>query len=59
INVGLLIISFAGFLLPGYLFYHRRQLIQMKARGKANGLTPVENQALANGHSNGHILQEA
>ncbi|KAK2891354.1 hypothetical protein Q8A67_013997 [Cirrhinus molitorella] len=63
INVGLLIVSFAGFLLPGYLFYHRRQLIQMKARGKANGLTPVENQALnqplANGHSNGHVPQEA
>ncbi|XP_050957091.1 large neutral amino acids transporter small subunit 3-like [Labeo rohita] len=63
INVGLLILSFAGFLLPGYLYYHRRQLIQMKARGKAKGLTPVENQALnqplANGHSNGHVLQEA
>uniref|UniRef100_A0A9J8CA23 Solute carrier family 43 member 1a n=1 Tax=Cyprinus carpio carpio TaxID=630221 RepID=A0A9J8CA23_CYPCA len=25
INVGLLVLSLAGFLLPGYLFYHRRQ----------------------------------
>ncbi|XP_051715897.1 solute carrier family 43 member 1a [Ctenopharyngodon idella] len=63
INVGLLIFSFFGFLLPGYLFYHRRQLLQMRARGKANGHIPVENQAvtqpLANGHSNGHIPLEA
>ncbi|ROL47181.1 Large neutral amino acids transporter small subunit 3 [Anabarilius grahami] len=63
INVGLLILSFFGFLLPGYLFYHRRQLIQMRAGGKANGHIPVENQAvtqsLANGHSNGHMPLEA
>nr|XP_046256000.1 solute carrier family 43 member 1b isoform X2 [Scatophagus argus] len=31
INLGLLIFSFAGFLLPGYLFYHRRNLIRAKA----------------------------
>ncbi|KAM9477887.1 solute carrier family 43 member 1b [Clarias gariepinus] len=30
INFGLLIFSAAGFLLPGYLFYHRRQLIEQK-----------------------------
>ncbi|KAK9963576.1 hypothetical protein ABG768_006749 [Culter alburnus] len=63
INVGLLILSFFGFLLPGYLFYHRRQLIRMRAGGKANGHIPVENQAvtqsLANGHSNGHMPLEA
>uniref|UniRef100_A0A9J8CXK8 Solute carrier family 43 member 1a n=2 Tax=Cyprinus carpio TaxID=7962 RepID=A0A9J8CXK8_CYPCA len=63
INVGLLILSFSGFLLPGYLFYHRTQLLQMKAAGKANGHTLVENQAvnqpLVNGHSNGHVPQEA
>uniref|UniRef100_A0A672RDP9 Solute carrier family 43 member 1a n=1 Tax=Sinocyclocheilus grahami TaxID=75366 RepID=A0A672RDP9_SINGR len=46
INVGLLVLSLAGFLLPGYLFYHRRQLLQTKAGGKANGHAPVENQAL-------------
>uniref|UniRef100_A0A8C1ESN6 Solute carrier family 43 member 1a n=1 Tax=Cyprinus carpio carpio TaxID=630221 RepID=A0A8C1ESN6_CYPCA len=54
INVGLLVLSLAGFLLPGYLFYHRRQLLQMKAGGKANGHTPVENQALNQPLSNGH-----
>ncbi|KAK2815504.1 hypothetical protein Q5P01_025971 [Channa striata] len=31
INLGLLIFSFTGFLLPGYLFYHRRNLIRAKA----------------------------
>ncbi|XP_023253002.1 large neutral amino acids transporter small subunit 3-like [Seriola lalandi dorsalis] len=31
INLGLLIFSLAGFLLPGYLFYHRRNLIRAKA----------------------------
>ncbi|KAI5107799.1 solute carrier family 43 member 1b [Silurus meridionalis] len=30
INFGLLIFSLSGFLLPGYLFYHRRQLIKQK-----------------------------
>ncbi|KAK3572616.1 hypothetical protein QTP86_001116 [Hemibagrus guttatus] len=30
INFGLLIFSLVGFLLPGYLFYHRRQLIKQK-----------------------------
>lgn len=32
INVGLLIFSMAGFLLPGYLFYHRRNLVRAKAK---------------------------
>lgn len=63
INVGLLILSLAGFLLPGYLFYLRRQLLQMKAAGKVNGHAAVENQALTqpltNGLSNGHVPQEA
>ncbi|KAG8014973.1 Large neutral amino acids transporter small subunit 3 [Nibea albiflora] len=31
INVALLIFSLTGFLLPGYLFYHRRNLIKAKA----------------------------
>lgn len=31
INVGLLIFSATGFLLPGYLFYHRRNLLRAKA----------------------------
>ncbi|XP_061582238.1 large neutral amino acids transporter small subunit 3-like [Cololabis saira] len=33
INVGLLIFSLTGFLLPGYLFYHRRNLCKAKAAG--------------------------
>lgn len=31
INLGLLVFSLIGFLLPGYLFYHRRQIIKEKA----------------------------
>ncbi|XP_067314051.1 solute carrier family 43 member 1a [Pseudorasbora parva] len=63
INVALLILSLSGFLLPGYLFYHRRQLLQKRAKGKANGHIPVEDQAMSqpqtNGHINGYVLQEA
>uniref|UniRef100_A0A4W4E5Z0 Major facilitator superfamily (MFS) profile domain-containing protein n=1 Tax=Electrophorus electricus TaxID=8005 RepID=A0A4W4E5Z0_ELEEL len=36
INFGLLLFSLAGFLLPGYLFYHRRQLLkEEKLKDKA------------------------
>ncbi|XP_052431275.1 large neutral amino acids transporter small subunit 3 [Carassius gibelio] len=59
INVGLLVLSLAGFLLPGYLFHLRRQLLQTKAGGEANGHTPVENQALNQPLHNGHIPQDA
>ncbi|XP_056106253.1 solute carrier family 43 member 1a [Rhinichthys klamathensis goyatoka] len=63
INVGLLIFSLSGFLLPGYLFFHRGQLRHTRDEGKANGHIPVEDQAvnqpLTNGHSNGHVPQEA
>uniref|UniRef100_A0A3Q4GXJ2 Solute carrier family 43 member 1b n=1 Tax=Neolamprologus brichardi TaxID=32507 RepID=A0A3Q4GXJ2_NEOBR len=34
INLGLLIFSLAGFLLPGYLFYHRRNLIRATCQMK-------------------------
>lgn len=59
INVSLLIFSLAGFLLPGYLFYHRRNLVQEKAsRDKAIFENQALNQSEANG-INGHGPQEA
>ncbi|XP_034738652.1 solute carrier family 43 member 1a isoform X2 [Etheostoma cragini] len=53
INLGLLIFSLAGFLLPGYLFYHRRQLLREK-EVKDKGLAEQEMQALNNTKANGY-----
>ncbi|KAM6952275.1 solute carrier family 43 member 1a [Lycodopsis pacificus] len=64
INVGLIICSLAGFLLPGYLYYHRRQLLREKEARDKRG-AEQEMQALndgANGykpHSNGLAAAEA
>ncbi|XP_076583604.1 solute carrier family 43 member 1b [Chaetodon auriga] len=61
INFGLLIFSLAGFLLPGYLFFHRRNLIRAKAEhdrlatsqpDKENG--PHTNSGTAKSPANGH-----
>lgn len=52
INLGLLIFSLAGFLLPGYLFYHRRHLLKEKeVRDKQ---LDQEMQALNHPVANGH-----
>ncbi|XP_023272474.1 large neutral amino acids transporter small subunit 3 [Seriola lalandi dorsalis] len=53
INLGLLIFSLAGFLLPGYLFYHRTCLQREKeARDRRAG--GQEMQALNHTEANGH-----
>lgn len=58
INFGLLVFSLTGFLLPGYLFYHRRNLIRAKAERDALSASPQDEQpphragkAKANGHA--------
>lgn len=52
INLGLLIFSLTGFLLPGYLFYHKRHLLKEKeARDKQ---MDQEMQALNHTVANGH-----
>ncbi|XP_055783042.1 solute carrier family 43 member 1a [Salvelinus fontinalis] len=63
INLGMILFSLAGFLLPGYLFYHRRHLIQEKEAQDKNA-TGQEREALnhseINGlkhRSNGHSIQ--
>ncbi|XP_054890755.1 solute carrier family 43 member 1a isoform X2 [Poeciliopsis prolifica] len=61
INLGLLICSFTGFLLPGYLFYHRRNLLrEQTARDNQPAIQEMEalKSTEANGfnkpHSNGN-----
>lgn len=61
INLGLLIFSLSGFLLPAYLFFHRMRLMKEK---KAHDKLAAEQemQALNRGvkpHSNGHAAVEA
>ncbi|XP_019938557.1 solute carrier family 43 member 1a [Paralichthys olivaceus] len=65
INLSLLIASLSGFLLPGYLFYHRRHLLREKeARDKQAGEQEMQalNHSEANGfkpHTNGLAAVEA
>lgn len=65
INLALLIFSFTGFLLPGYLFWHCRQLTkEKKAREKLAADQEMEalNHTTANGckpHTNGFAAIDA
>uniref|UniRef100_A0AAY3ZZ22 Uncharacterized protein n=1 Tax=Denticeps clupeoides TaxID=299321 RepID=A0AAY3ZZ22_9TELE len=65
INMGLLLVSVAGFLLPGYLLYHRKQLISLKneREREATNQTPSKRTSLTRNdqdkqNSNGHISNE-
>lgn len=51
INFGLLIFSLAGFLLPGYLFYHRRNLIKANAQKQRELHQSEDSKARANGQT--------
>ncbi|KAL7889681.1 hypothetical protein AOLI_G00019390 [Acnodon oligacanthus] len=54
INLGLLLFSLVGFLLPGYLFYHRRQLVKEKeVRDKAASRQLAEEMVAINQPPNG------
>ncbi|XP_047209654.1 solute carrier family 43 member 1a [Girardinichthys multiradiatus] len=52
INMGLLIVSFTGFLLPGYLFFHCRNLLR-ELKAKDGQPASQEMQALKNIEANG------
>lgn len=52
INVGLLIFSLSGFLLPAYLFYHRKNLIKEKTARDKHAMGP-EIEALNHTGANG------
>ncbi|XP_059190284.1 solute carrier family 43 member 1b [Centropristis striata] len=63
INLGLLIFSLAGFLLPGYLFFHRRNLIRANAEhdrlgashsDKENSPLTQSDSGTAKSQANGH-----
>lgn len=47
INVSLLIISASGFLLPGYLFYHRRNLSRAKGARYRQAASMAEKESMA------------
>uniref|UniRef100_A0A1A8IPK0 Solute carrier family 43, member 1a n=2 Tax=Nothobranchius kuhntae TaxID=321403 RepID=A0A1A8IPK0_NOTKU len=59
INVGLLIFSFSGFLLPGYLFYHRRNLLKEKKKPSPSQEMETLKHSEANGHCNGFTATDA
>lgn len=56
INLGLLIFSLSGFLLPAYLFYHRKNLIKEKAARDKRATGP-EIEALNHTGANGYKPQ--
>ncbi|TDH16602.1 hypothetical protein EPR50_G00021700 [Perca flavescens] len=67
INLGLLICSLAGFLLPAYLFYHRRNLIRAKAErdrlaasqsDKENAPLTQSDSGTAKSQANGHAAND-
>uniref|UniRef100_A0A8D0CTN4 Solute carrier family 43 member 1b n=1 Tax=Sander lucioperca TaxID=283035 RepID=A0A8D0CTN4_SANLU len=67
INLGLLICSLAGFLLPAYLFYHRRNLIRAKAQrdrlaasqsDKENASLSRSDSGTAKSQANGHAAND-
>ncbi|XP_017283709.1 solute carrier family 43 member 1a [Kryptolebias marmoratus] len=63
INLGLLIFSLCGYLLPGYLFFHRRNLLKQSGSKpppdrELQALKPSETNGYAP-HSNGYAAAEA
>ncbi|XP_078530330.1 large neutral amino acids transporter small subunit 3 [Lissotriton helveticus] len=57
VNVGLLVFSFFGFLLPGYLFYYRRKLIREMA-GKEALLADGAHVKLQEAEGNGTLSRD-
>ncbi|TRY89964.1 hypothetical protein DNTS_001685, partial [Danionella cerebrum] len=55
INLGLLVFSLVGFLLPGYLFYHQRTLIKEKAKHRDESLSLNQTNHSSKHQTNGDV----
>ncbi|XP_078060727.1 large neutral amino acids transporter small subunit 3-like [Mustelus asterias] len=59
VNIGLLILSSIGFLLPGYLWYHRRNVLKARGMASCGSELPAEGTGPPDGLPPGKLADEA